>query len=129
MSYLNIWSRPHFSGAVFAQFCYVAAQAGIFSFVINYMVWEVPPLPASWQRLLSGQPAAVQTEAANDSGQETTKPKAVVKESLIEVKTRIDKSDIHDLPALVERLKAKADPVSASSTANYPRAPCAPGGV
>ena len=27
-----------------AQFFYVAAQAGIFSFVINYMVWEVPPL-------------------------------------------------------------------------------------
>ncbi len=48
MSHHSIWSHPHFSGATLAQFLYVAAQAGIFSFVINYMVWEVPPLPASW---------------------------------------------------------------------------------
>ena len=51
MSHHSIWSHPHFSGATLAQFFYVAAQAGIFSFVINYMVWEVPPLPASWQRV------------------------------------------------------------------------------
>jgi FHS family L-fucose permease-like MFS transporter len=44
----SIWQRPHFFGAVLAQFLYVAAQAGIFSFFINYMVSEVPPLPASW---------------------------------------------------------------------------------
>jgi FHS family L-fucose permease-like MFS transporter len=44
----SIWQRPHFLGAVLAQFLYVAAQAGIFSFFINYMVAEVPPLPASW---------------------------------------------------------------------------------
>jgi FHS family L-fucose permease-like MFS transporter len=44
----SIWQRPHFVGAVLAQFLYVAAQAGIFSFFINYMVSEVPPLPASW---------------------------------------------------------------------------------
>ena len=29
--------------AVAAQFLYVAAQAGIFSFFINYMTLEVPP--------------------------------------------------------------------------------------
>jgi FHS family L-fucose permease-like MFS transporter len=34
--------------AVAAQFFYVAAQAGIFSFFINYMTAEVPPIPASW---------------------------------------------------------------------------------
>ncbi len=44
----NIWSHPHFSSAVLAQFFYVAAQAGIFSFFINYMTAEVPSLPASW---------------------------------------------------------------------------------
>lgn len=44
----SIWQRPHFAGAVLAQFLYVAAQAGIFSFFINYMVAESPSLPQSW---------------------------------------------------------------------------------
>jgi FHS family L-fucose permease-like MFS transporter len=44
----SIWSHPHFSGATAAQFFYVAAQAGIFSFLINYMTSEPPPIPASW---------------------------------------------------------------------------------
>jgi MFS transporter, FHS family, L-fucose permease len=43
-----LWSRPHFSLGVAAQFLYVAAQAGIFSFFINYMTSQVPPVPASW---------------------------------------------------------------------------------
>ena len=34
--------------AVVAQFLYVAAQAGIFSFFINYMTSQTPPLPESW---------------------------------------------------------------------------------
>jgi FHS family L-fucose permease-like MFS transporter len=33
----SIWKHPHFVLAVAAQFFYVAAQAGIFSFFINYM--------------------------------------------------------------------------------------------
>ena len=33
----SIWAHPHFSGATIAQFLYVAAQAGIFSFFINSM--------------------------------------------------------------------------------------------
>ena len=45
----SIWSHPHFVMAVVAQFFYVAAQAGIFSFFINYMTSEVPPMPLSWQ--------------------------------------------------------------------------------
>jgi MFS transporter, FHS family, L-fucose permease len=45
----SIWSHPHFVMAVAAQFFYVAAQAGIFSFFINYMTSEVPPIPGSWQ--------------------------------------------------------------------------------
>ena len=41
----SIWSHPHFVLAVAAQFFYVAAQAGIFSFFINYMTAEVPAIP------------------------------------------------------------------------------------
>ena len=44
----SIWSHPHFTMAVAAQFFYVAAQAGIFSFLINYMTTQPPPIPASW---------------------------------------------------------------------------------
>jgi FHS family L-fucose permease-like MFS transporter len=50
----SIWAHPHFVLAVAAQFFYVAAQAGIFSFFINYMTSEVPPIPASWSRALAG---------------------------------------------------------------------------
>jgi fucose permease len=88
MSHHSIWSHPHFSGAVIAQFLYVAAQAGIFSFLINYMTSEVPAMAASLHT-------------------ETTK-------NWIEVRTTLVKADIKDLPALAERLKAKKpDPVSA----------------
>ena len=45
----SIWSHPHFWMAVLAQFFYVAAQAGIFSFFINYMTSQVPPVPESWR--------------------------------------------------------------------------------
>src|SRR3954467_2307323 len=44
-----MWSHPHFWMAVLAQFLYVAAQAGIFSFFINYMTSQVPAVPVSWQ--------------------------------------------------------------------------------
>ena len=51
----SIWAHPHFSGATLAQFVYVAAQAGIFSFFINTMTVDkktgftlVPAIPASW---------------------------------------------------------------------------------
>ena len=45
----SIWTHPHFVMAVAAQFLYVAAQAGIFSFFINYMTSQVPPIPAAWE--------------------------------------------------------------------------------
>ncbi len=38
----SIWAHPHFSSATICQFCYVAAQAGIFSFFINYVISEMP---------------------------------------------------------------------------------------
>jgi FHS family L-fucose permease-like MFS transporter len=50
----SIWKHPHFVMGVAAQFFYVAAQAGIFSFFINYMTAEVPPIPGSWSTGLAG---------------------------------------------------------------------------
>ncbi|HSK09165.1 MAG TPA: MFS transporter [Vicinamibacterales bacterium] len=50
----SIWAHPHFVGAVAAQFLYVAAQAGIFSFFINYMTSQPPPLPESWSAGMLG---------------------------------------------------------------------------
>jgi FHS family L-fucose permease-like MFS transporter len=50
----SIWSHPHFIGAVAAQFLYVAAQAGIFSFFINYMTAEPPAIPAAWKAWIDG---------------------------------------------------------------------------
>jgi FHS family L-fucose permease-like MFS transporter len=58
-------SHKHFLGAVGAQFCYVAAQTGIFSFFINYMSQDTPPLgpgavaflarfPADWTHVVHG---------------------------------------------------------------------------
>ncbi|HLP08517.1 MAG TPA: sugar MFS transporter, partial [Opitutaceae bacterium] len=44
----SIWGQPHFVLAVAAQFLYVAAQSGIFSFFINYMTSQVPVIPAAW---------------------------------------------------------------------------------
>jgi FHS family L-fucose permease-like MFS transporter len=44
----SIWAHPHFVMAVAAQFLYVAAQAGIFSFFINYMTSQLPAIPAAW---------------------------------------------------------------------------------
>lgn len=53
---LVVWKHAHFAGAVLSQFLYVAAQAGIFSFFINYIVADTPPIPldlaSSW--LLGG---------------------------------------------------------------------------
>ena len=44
----SIWSHPHFVLGVVAQFLYVAAQAGVFSYFINYMIAEPPAMPESW---------------------------------------------------------------------------------
>jgi MFS transporter, FHS family, L-fucose permease len=59
----SIWSHPHFTGATLAQFFYVAAQAGIFSFFINYMTSEVPPISAEM-----GQGWLGRLLEANDAG-------------------------------------------------------------
>jgi FHS family L-fucose permease-like MFS transporter len=62
----SIWSHLHFPGAVISQFFYVAAQAGIFSFFINYIVSDTPSLPEwmakSW---LIGGVEGVHHQSAN----------------------------------------------------------------
>jgi FHS family L-fucose permease-like MFS transporter len=50
----SLWARPHFTMGVAAQFLYVAAQAGIFSFLINYLTAETPPIPVAWRNDLDG---------------------------------------------------------------------------
>jgi len=88
----SIWKHPHFSLAVAAQFLYVAAQAGIFSFFINYMTEEVPSIPAAFRN-------------------ETTK-------KWTEIKTRISRDDIKDVASLASRLKQKPDAISAFVATN-----------
>jgi fucose permease len=83
----SIWKHPHFVMAVAAQFLYVAAQAGIFSFFINYMTAELPQLPATWKT-------------------ETTK-------DWIDVRTVFLKSELVDLPVFANKLKQPQDAVSA----------------
>jgi fucose permease len=92
----SIWCHPHFSGATLAQFVYVAAQAGIFSFFINSMTVDkntgycmVPALSASWA----------------DS--------SLKKMGWLETRTTITENSVADLPALAERLKNKSDAVAA----------------
>jgi fucose permease len=90
----SIWAHPHFSAATLAQFVYVAAQAGIFSFFINSMTVDkkngytmVPPIPAMW-----------------NSG--STK-------SWVETRTTFSADDIKDFSALADKLKQKSDPIAA----------------
>ena len=86
ISHHSIWAHEHFSGATLAQFFYVAAQAGIFSFLINYMTAEPPSLPASWH------------------GERTSQ--------WIELRTAFAGSDFTDVPAFAAKLRRPADPVS-----------------
>jgi fucose permease len=87
LTHHSIWAHEHFSGATLAQFLYVAAQSGIFSFLINYMTAEPPSLPSSWL-----------TERTS---------------KWVEVRTAFAGSDFKDVPSLAAKLDAKADPLSA----------------
>lgn len=96
MSGHSIWSHPHFSGATVAQFVYVAAQAGIFSFFINSMTVDkhngycmVPTLPAAWEN-------------------------STLKEwNWLEHRVAMSSRDLLDVQTLAESLQAKSDPVAA----------------
>jgi MFS transporter, FHS family, L-fucose permease len=46
--------------AVLAQFLYVAAQAGIFSFFINYMTSQIPEIPTAWDNAMQHSPGFLQ---------------------------------------------------------------------
>jgi fucose permease len=92
LSHHSVWAHEHFSGATLAQFLYVAAQCGIFSFLINYLTSEPPSLPSSWC-----------TESTR---------------KWIEVRTAFAGSDFKDVSALAAKLTAKADPVSAFLASN-----------
>ena len=93
LAHHSIWSHEHFTGATLAQFLYVAAQCGIFSFLINYMTSEPPTLPAFWA----------------DS-------KLVQK--WVEVRTAFANADFKDVSSLSAKLSAPADPVSAYLSTN-----------
>ena len=98
----SIWCHPHFSGATLAQFVYVAAQAGIFSFFINSMTVDkhtgycmVPSLPAaSWEN------------------------STLKRWNWLEHRVGMSESDITDVSALAQRLKAKPDAVAAFVSEN-----------
>jgi fucose permease len=92
LTHHSVWAHEHFSGATLAQFLYVAAQAGIFSFLINYMTSEPPSLPSSWLT------------------QSTSK--------WFEVRTAFAGSDFTDVRSLTVRLSEKADPLSAFLATN-----------
>ncbi len=91
LTHHSIWSHEHFTGATLAQFFYVAAQCGIFSFLINYMTSEPPSLPASW--LKEGS-------------------------KWLEIRTSFGGSDFKDVPSLARKLTSPADPVSEFLAAN-----------
>jgi hypothetical protein len=97
LSHHSVWSHEHFSGAVLAQFFYVAAQCGIFSFLINYMTSEPPSLPASWLE---------------------HKSKWVNVSKCMEIRTAFAGSDFKDMSSLAAKLSAPADPLTAFLATN-----------
>ena len=46
----SLWKRRQFVRSVVAQFCYCAAQTGIFGFFINYVTEMPPRMPSSGTR-------------------------------------------------------------------------------
>jgi FHS family L-fucose permease-like MFS transporter len=58
--WLQPWQHAHFVMAVIAQFLYVAAQAGVWSYFINYMTTQTPAVPASWEAALRNGPGFLQ---------------------------------------------------------------------
>ena len=96
----SIWTHPHFVMAVAAQFFYVAAQAGIFSFFINYMTLEVPPIPeslnSSMTKLAESSPGFLKGWLSG----------------WFETRTVLGAEDVKDAASLIGKLKKKADPVS-----------------
>ena len=99
-----LWKRSHFVLAVAAQFFYVAAQTGIFSFFINYIATDIPALRQNAANGLQG--------FANGLHNARIIPPAQMTYSA----AMFSAKDIPDLSALVARLQndpnAKTRPVS-----------------
>ena len=85
LTHQSIWSHEHFTGATLAQFLYVAAQCGIFAFLVNYVTWEPPSLPSAWMKDGS---------------------------KWVEFRTTFASTDFKDVPALAKKLTAPTDSVS-----------------
>ena len=117
ISHQNIWSHPHFSGSVLAQFLYVAAQAGIFSFFINYMTAEVPQLP----KFLTVADSKAKIEEKIKAGEVGGFTGYFQKKSKdwFEINTSYRAEDIKDFPALVKRIQKAEDPISAYIKADF----------
>ncbi len=111
ISHHSIWSHPHFSGAVLAQFLYVAAQAGIFSFFINYMTAEAPPLP----KFLTVADSKSQILEKMENGEVNGFVGYFQKKSKdwFETNTAFHIDQVKDFPAFATRIKNAADPLSA----------------
>jgi fucose permease len=93
-----LWKRSHFVLAVAAQFFYVAAQTGIFSFFINYVASDIPSLRQSGANGLQS--------FANGLHAARLIPPAQMTYSA----AMFSAKDVTDLSALVAKLQNDSDP-------------------
>lgn len=93
-----LWKRWHFVLAVAAQFFYVAAQTGVFSFFVNYISTDTPVLRESAAKGLQGYADFLHSLYLVPSSK-MTYPAAL-----------FSAADITDLPALSSKLKNDSDP-------------------
>lgn len=93
-----LWQRSHFVLAVAAQFFYVAAQTGIFSFFINYIATDIPALHQKGANGLQG--------FANGLHNARLIPPAQMTYSA----AMFSVNDVTNLSAFVARLRNDSDP-------------------
>jgi fucose permease len=93
-----LWKRQHFVLAVAAQFFYVAAQTGIFSFFINYIATDIPALRQNAAKDLQG--------FANGLHAAHLIPPAQMTYSA----AMLSANDVTNLSALVAKLQNDPDP-------------------
>ena len=95
-----LWKRWHFVLAVAAQFFYVAAQTGIFSFFINYIATDIPALRQNAAKDLQGFANGLHRASAG------LIPPAQMTYSA----AMLSAKDVTDLSALVAKLQNDSDP-------------------
>ena len=93
-----LWQRWHFILAVAAQFFYVAAQTGIFSFFINYVAIDTPALTR-------GQASALQSYADDLHGVFRIPPTSMTYPAAL-----FSAGDITNSSALISKLYNDPDP-------------------